>query len=116
MTTTQFLIALAGLVFGSTGFWSIIVTMLNRKYKQQDKEAEETKKMKEALLAVLHDRLYQTCKYYLHTGHISSYALKNLEYLHGAYAGFGGNSTGTELFERCKHLPLKDDEEWLEKL
>ena len=116
MTTTQFLIALAGLVFGSTGFWSIIVTMMNRKYKQQDMKDEETKKIKAALLAVLHDRLYQTCKYYLHTGHISSHALKNLEFLHDAYSDFGGNSTGTELFNRCKHLPLKDDEEWLEKL
>lgn len=116
MTTTEFLVALAGLVFGSTGFWSIIVTMLNRKYKQQDMKDEETKKIKTALLAVLHDRIYQSCKYYIHVGHISSHALKNLEFLHDAYSGFGGNSTGTELFNRCKRLPLSDDEEWLEKL
>lgn len=116
MTMTQFLVALAGLVFASTGFWSVIVTVLNRKYKQQDIEDEEHKKIKTALLAVLHDRIYQSCKYYIHRGHISSHALKNLEFLHDAYADFGGNSTGTELFTRCKHLPLKDDEEWLEKL
>lgn len=107
MTTELILV-----IFGSTGFWGIIQLLINRKLSKRD----EYEQIKDALLAVLHDRLYQGCKYFIHIGSITASALKNLDYLHEAYKKFGGNSIGTELFERCKRLPLKEDDEWMEKL
>ena len=58
--------------------------------------------MKEANLALLHDRLYQGCKHYIAQGHIDVDSLKNIEYLYRAYHALGGNGTGTELYTGAK--------------
>lgn len=65
--------------------------------------------MKEANLALLHDRLYQGCKHYIAQGHIDVDSLKNIEYLYRAYHALGGNGTGTELYNRVQKLPIKED-------
>lgn len=65
--------------------------------------------MKEANLALLHDRLYQGCKHYIAQGHIDVDSLKNIEYLYRAYHALGGNGTGTELYTRVQKLPIKED-------
>ena len=65
--------------------------------------------MKDANLALLHDRLYQGCKHYIAQGHIDVDSLKNIEYLYRAYHALGGNGTGTELYARVQKLPIKED-------
>lgn len=70
----------------------------------------EQKIMHEALLAMLHDRLYQGCRYYIKKGSISDSDMKNMEYLYNGYHSLGGNGTGTELFERVKNLELKGED------
>ena len=65
--------------------------------------------IKEGLLAILHDRLYQACTYYITLGYIDTVGLKNIEYIYKAYHPLGGNGTGTELYNRAKALPLKED-------
>lgn len=61
-----------------------------------------------AILAILHDRLFQACQYHLRVGEISAEELKNLEHLYENYHKLGGNGTGTELYNRCLELPLKE--------
>ena len=56
----------------------------------------------------MHDRLYQSCTYYIKQGHIDMGGLKNIEYLYKSYHALGGNGTGTELYNRAKALPLCD--------
>ena len=65
--------------------------------------------MKEGVLALLHDRLYQGCTHHINNGYITTEELKNMEYLYNGYHELGGNGTGTELYERVKDLPLKED-------
>ena len=65
--------------------------------------------MNEASLALLHDRLYQACRFYLTRASIDVEGLKNIEYLYEAYHTLGGNGTGTELYERVKKLPIKEE-------
>lgn len=65
--------------------------------------------IKEGVLALLHDRLYQGCKYHIHQGQIADDEMKNMEYLYNGYHALGGNGTGTELYERIKKLPLKEE-------
>lgn len=79
---------------------------LSLKLKKQQSEAAA---VKEGLLALLHDRLYQACTYYLTRGHIDVEALKNIEYMYSAYHALGGNGTGTALYEKAKALPIKDE-------
>nr|DAU64453.1 MAG TPA: holin [Caudoviricetes sp.] len=73
------------------------------------------KAMKEGLLAILHDRIYQACQHYLAQGNIDTPGLKNIEYLYRSYHTLGGNGTGTELYNRCKALPIHDTDVWIQK-
>ena len=68
----------------------------------------ERKAVKDGLLAMLHDRLYQACLHYISQGWIDDDGLKNLEYLYRSYHALGGNGTGTELYNRAKALPIRD--------
>lgn len=61
-----------------------------------------------ALLAIMYDRLFQACQQHLAIGSISTPELKNLEHLYTNYHQLGGNGTGTELYNRCLDLPLKE--------
>ena len=72
------------------------------------KKVTEYKTIKDGLLAIMHDRLYQSCTYYIKQGHIDMGGLKNLEYLYKSYHALGGNGTGTELYNRAKALPIRD--------
>lgn len=73
-----------------------VVTHLFRQFKG----------LNEAVLAINHDRLYQACTFFILTGQITVDELKNLEYLYKGYHALGGNGTGTELYEKCKDLPI----------
>ncbi len=73
------------------------------------KKVTEYKNIKTGLLAMMHDRLYQGCTYYIKMGYIDTAGLKNLEYLYVSYHALGGNGTGTELYNRAKSLPIKED-------
>lgn len=68
---------------------------LSKKIKAQK---EENKAIKNGLLAILHDRLYQACTHYIEKG-----------YIYKSYHALGGNGTGTELYTRAKALPIRDD-------
>ena len=70
-------------------------------------EQAEQALIKEGLLALLHDRLYQACQYHINTGCITVGDLDNLKYLYSSYHELGGNGTGTELYNRCKALPIQ---------
>lgn len=79
---------------------------LSKKIKAQK---EENKAIKNGLLAILHDRLYQACTHYIEKWYIDLPGLKNIEYLYKSYHALGGNGTGTELYMRAKALPIRDD-------
>ena len=66
------------------------------------KKVTEYKTIKDGLLAIMHDRLYQACIYYTQQGWIDASGLKNLEYLYQSYHALGGNGTGTELYNRYR--------------
>lgn len=85
--------------------WPAGYRRLAKRVKEQE---EERKAIKAGMLAILHDRLYQACTYYMAQGYIDTAGLKNLEYIYRAYHSLGGNGTGTELYNRTKSLPIKD--------
>lgn len=77
-------------------------------FKYLQKKVKENELLKEGLIAILHDRLYQSGMYFLEHGEIKTSQLNNLEKLYEAYHKLGGNGTGTEIFERVRELPLKN--------
>lgn len=90
---------------GVTGVLAAAYRGLSKRIKAQE---EERKAVKEGLLAIMHDRLYQSCTFYIKQGSIDTDGLKNLEYLYTRYHALGGNGTGTELYNRAKSLPICD--------
>ena len=72
--------------------------------------AVKYKALLDGVLAILHDRIYQACQHYLALGYIDASGLKNLEYLYKSYHTLGGNGTGTELYNRAKALPIKQED------
>lgn len=73
----------------------------------RDREAESAA-LKEGVLSVLHDRLYQECDRYIQKGTIDASGLKNIEHLYESYHALGG--TGSELYNRAKALPIKQED------
>ena len=92
---------------GFTTLISFVTYWSNHIYKKFKASNEEQAYIKEGLMALLHDRLYQACQHYIHQDCITVGDLDNLEYLYKSYHDLGGNGTGTELYSRCKNLQLK---------
>ena len=59
-----------------------------------------------AVLALLHDRIYSECYRFIELGYVTQDGLRNLGYLYKTYHVMGGNGTGTELYNRAKALPI----------
>lgn len=93
-----------------TFFVKMLYNKIKRDYESREQRFEEERKeqlvIKKGVLAILHDRLYQSCTHHLETGSIRAEDLKNLEYLYESYRALGGNGTGNELYRRCCNLPL----------
>lgn len=79
------------------------------------KRMSEQEAIKLGMIAILHDRLFQSCNYYLELGYIplnkAEEILDNLKTLYDAYHSLGGNGTGTDIYNRTKKLPLKKEEQ-----
>ena len=90
-------------------FFSGVLALLGAGYRKLNSKLKEQEKMKEGILAILHDRLYQACRFYIQRGHVDIESMKNIEYLYKSYHDLGGTGTGTELYNRVKSLPIKED-------
>lgn len=89
-----------------TGALSLLSLLTKRLYNKLKQELTTQKLLKEGMIAILHDRLYQLCTAFLEKGEITVDELENLEYLYKSYHNLGGNGTGTALFNRCKDLKI----------
>lgn len=94
-------IAVVLAILGSNGLWTVINNILiNRKDKKSV--------ARQAMLALLHDRLYRLCQDYIKQGYVTIDQLDNLMYLWQPYERLGGNGTGKKLYDQVLELPLKE--------
>ncbi len=84
-------------IFASSGFWSLLLYII----QTRDKSKSE---VRNALLALLHDRVYFECEKAIKAGHISIEDFKNISYLYEPYRELGGNGTGKMLYEAVQKL------------
>lgn len=90
-------------IFASTGFWSLITMLVQRKLENRTAE-------KKALLALLHERVYRLCSAYITQGYVTTGQYDNLKYLSDAYEKLGGNGTGKKLKQEVDNLPIRTEE------
>lgn len=94
-------IAVVLAILGSNGLWTVINNIL---ISRKDKKSVE----RQAMLALLHDRLYRLCQSYIKQGYVTIDQLDNLMYLWQPYERLGGNGTGKKLYDQVLQLPLKE--------
>ena len=99
---TDLIIAVFTAVFASTGFWTLINTIYQNKAKSRTAE-------RAALVALLHDRIYELSQKYIDRGSVTVDEYDNLNYLWEPYNDLGGNGTGKKLFEEVGKLDIKGE-------
>ena len=86
-------------VIASSGFWTFLQVALNKKSTE-----------KKALLALLHDRLYEGCQEVIAKKSVSAEDYENLMYLYMPYKAMGGNGTCERLMTEVEKLPINKEE------
>ena len=94
-----------------TQYWleiifGLVIAGLTAAVDNVRRRLKEQKTIKAGLVAILHDRLFQSGMYFINKGEIGLGELKNIEMLYKAYHALGGNGTGTEVFERVMELKI----------
>ena len=92
-------------------FAAILATAYHRLAGRLKKEQIKTQAINAAVLALLHDRIYQACTFYLKRKYCTVEDRDNLEYMFRPYKALGGNGTGEELYNRCLALPYESAEQ-----
>lgn len=80
--------------------------------RHDEKEAQIEKELsllKDGVVALLHDRIYEIGENCLLSKGITVSQLDNLERLYSAYEPLGGNGTGSTMVNNCRRLPLCED-------
>lgn len=95
----KWIVPIAVAIFASTGFWTLISTLiLNNK---NNKNAE-----RQALLGLLHDRIYELGNSYIRQQSITSDEYDNFVSLYLPYEKLGGNGTGKKIKTEVDKLPM----------
>ena len=92
----------------AAGVMKILDTLIAHRLQKNDVT-------KSALLALLHDRLYSACGYYLDRGWCGSEDKRNLEYMFRPYEKLGGNGTCKAMYNQCMALPMHPEHEMEDK-
>ena len=96
----EIIITLAVAIFGSTGFWTIISKLMDRK--------SDSGKL---LMGIAYDNIIYQCEKYIAQGFIKPEDYKELDkYLFQPYKHMGGNGTAAKLMGEVSNLPSKPAE------
>ncbi|MGN0362340.1 MAG: hypothetical protein ACI4ET_05805 [Bilifractor sp.] len=86
--------------------FALIIALVTWLVKQVRGKQKEYQVLSNAIMALLHDRLYKACGYLIEKGFCSIEDRQNLEYLFVPYKTLGGNGTVESLYKKCMDLPL----------
>lgn len=105
VTVSTLVMSIVAAVFASTGFWTFITYLMQRKDK---KESAESLMLK----GLGHDRICYLGESYLKRGWITPDEFENLhDYLYIPYEKLGGNGTAKKIMDDVKRLPLQEKED-----
>lgn len=108
---------LSPLVIILVGKWIDYKADKYRATKRQEKEMQMAKEqeisakielIQMGLLAMLRDKIIQSCTYFIETGCIPMLVLENITKMHDSYKALGGNGLCDQLFQEIQQLPIKE--------
>jgi hypothetical protein len=79
--------------------FALIIAMITWMVRAIHKKKDEYDILREGILALLHDRLYQSCSFFIERGFCT----------YTPYKALGGNGTGESLYKKCLELPITAD-------
>lgn len=101
----EIILAIIAAVFASTGFWTFVNQILDRRGKKKSAETQ-------MIMGLGHDRICSIGEEYVRRGFITKDEYENLhDYLFLPYEKLGGNGTAAKIMAEVERLPLKDKEE-----
>lgn len=86
------------------------IAVLSLCYKRISKKIAQQEKVKDGVVAILQDRILAIGTALISKGEVSISELRNFENLYSVYHSLGGNSTGTEIFNRVKSMDILTNE------
>ena len=89
--------------------FAVIIALFTWMVRKMAKRQNEADIRKQAMMALLHDRLYRSCSYFLTQGYCPVDDKENLECLFKPYKALGGNGTGEALYKKCIELPISEE-------
>ena len=89
------------------GFFSFLQFMIKRHDDRTNNAKAKNELIEEAMLAILHDRIYTTGSQIIKEGSISTEDINNLDHLYKPYRALGGNGTCERIMGEISKLPLK---------
>ena len=98
----EFVSTIVVAIFASTGFWTLITNIYNKRSNQQSAETK-------LLLGVAHNMIFDKCERYLRRGWVTPEELDDLIYMFTPYSASGGNGTAKLMFDRVKQLPSEQE-------
>lgn len=102
MNTLEFILAIAGIIFASTGFWTFINNIIQNKNKKQTA-------LVKLMLGLGHDKIVENGLKYIERGYVTKDEYDDLfTYLYNPYKELGGDGTAEKIVESVKKLPIKE--------
>ena len=109
MEINSIILAFFGIgIFGALkSLTKVVINQQSKKQLEKELLNESISLLKNANLAILHNKIYTQCGEFLETGFIAVDDLDDLNYLFNAYKSLGGNGTGEALYKKVAELPNK---------
>ena len=83
-----------------------------RMEREQERYAREQERLarmcltEEALVAILRDRIIQSCRFFIKQGSVPAFERESIERMYNAYHGLGGNDIASDIYHQMCKLPL----------
>lgn len=98
--TAEFIIAIAGIIFASTGFWTFLLNIIQNKSRKQDA-------LIKLMLGIGHEKIIELGLRYIERGYVTKDEYEDLvHYLYDPYIDLGGDGTVEKIMLEVKQLPI----------
>lgn len=94
----------------SSGLWTLISTLVQKKSRKKDENTEMLEKICEAVKGLSHDRIVYLGAEYIKRGYVTKEEYENLnDSLYAPYKELGGNGTAEKIMREVDRLPIRED-------
>lgn len=80
-------------VFGSTGFWALLQTVIINRQRKKENKTEKLDAISKGVLATLHKELNELCDVVIEQEYVTQSQFEDLQYMSAPYLALGGDGT-----------------------